>query len=191
MPYWYEVFDNEEVQLLTRRQAGQLSGIAVSAVVLTLSLLALAHAGAVPLALSGGPPDRRGLDRRRAVDRRQAAEAAPGGVVREALGPGSLSATTTPAQKTALDWTKVARVELAGRGLTVFGPPPCSFEIPHLFPDFAELSHRVLFYAEFYDVPVFIDGQPLQELDVYALYPFLLEGSSPGSPGAASGPASA
>ena len=94
-------------------------------------------------------------------------------------------------QKTALDWTKVERVELAGRGLTVFGPPPCSFEIPHLFPDFAELSHRVLFYAEFYDVPVFIDGQPLQELDVYALYPFLLEGSSPGSPGAASGPASA
>ena len=189
MPYWYEVFDNEEVQLLTRRQVGQLSGVAVATIVLTLSVLALAHAGAVSLAPAALVIVAAWLATVRWIASRLRRLRRVVWCVK--ISDRAIVGYDYTRQKTALDWTKVERVELAGRGLRVFGPPPCSFEIPHLFPDFAELSHRVLFYAEFYDVPVFIDGQPLQELDVYALYPFLAENASPGSPGSASGPAAA
>ena len=185
MPYWYEVFDNEEVQLLTRRQVGQLSGIVVLTIVFTLSGLALAHADAVSLPLTGLAIFLAWLITVRWIAMRLRKLRRVMWCIK--LSDRCIVGYDYTRQKTTLDWTNVQRVELAGRGIAVFGPPPCSFEIPHLFPDFAELSHRILYYAEFYDVPVFIDGQALNELDVYALYPFLDENPSPGSPGTASG----
>lgn len=173
MPYWYEVFDNEEVQLLTRRQVGQLSGIVVATIVFTLSGLALAHAGAVPLGLVGLFIVAVWLAAVRWIATRLRQLRRVVWCVK--LSDRAIVGYDYTRQKTSLDWTRVERVELAGGGLTVYGPAPCSFEIPHLFPDFAELSHRILHYAEFYDIPVFIDGQPLHQLDVYALYPFLCE----------------
>ena len=187
MPYWYEVFDNEEVQLLTRRQVGQLSGIVILTIVFTLSGLALGHAGAVPLPLVGLVVFLAWLVSVRWIATRLRKLRRVMWCVK--LSDRCIVGYDYTRQKTALDWTEVRRVELAGRGLNVSGPPPCSFEIPHLFPDFAELSHRVLYYAEFYDVPVFIDGKPLNDLDVYALYPFLDSSPSAGSPGTASGAA--
>ena len=81
-------------------------------------------------------------------------------------------------RKAIMDWSRVQRVELTGEGLLLVGPELFAFEIPHLFPDFSVLSHRVVHYAEMNGVPVFIDGQPWQQLDVHQLFPFLAEDSS-------------
>jgi hypothetical protein len=84
-------------------------------------------------------------------------------------------------RKIAFDWLQVHRVELTEAGLTVVGPDSQCIDVPHLFPDFAELSHRIVGHAEFYGVPIFIDGRPWQSLDVYALFPFLADDSSSGT----------
>ncbi len=81
-------------------------------------------------------------------------------------------------KKITLDWTKVQRVEITKDSLILLGPSFCSFQIPHLFTDFPKLSHRIIYCAELYEVPIFIDGLPWQSLDVYELYPFLEEGAT-------------
>ena len=81
-----------------------------------------------------------------------------------------------------IDWIDAERLELGEHGLAVVGPSPCVLEVPHLFPEFATLSHRMVRYAEFYEIPIFVGGQPWQQLDVYHLYPFLTETTSPDHP---------
>jgi len=97
-------------------------------------------------------------------------------------------------RKTTLDWLKIERIVLASKGLVIDGPQPvttdgrftpgASIEIPHLFPDFATLSHRIFEYASLYDIPVFIDGQPWEQLDIYNVFPFLQDSPSTSEPGA-------
>ncbi len=171
MPSWYEVFDNSEVQYVTRRRVALVSGT-------TTALLALAFAAAL-YAYAHGAPD--------AVVATVLGSlwtvVVAGGVVRlrrlrrvvwcVKLSDREVVGYDYARRKLRIDWIDAERVELTEHGLAVVGPPPCTLEIPHLFPDFATLSHRIVHYAELYEVPVFVGDRPWQQLDVYDLYPFL------------------
>jgi hypothetical protein len=75
--------------------------------------------------------------------------------------------------RTRIDWTKVSRVSLTERSILVESHPGPSIEILDLFPDFSALGHRVVEYAEFFGIPVCVDGKPWEEMDLNSVYPFL------------------
>lgn len=176
MSHWYEVFDNEEVQLQARRQAAQLTALAVATILLTFTLTALGIERILPLpAVAGlllaiwfgtvwwiGSRMRR---LRRIVWCIKLSEERVVGY-------------DYTRRKAVLAWDQIHRVELTPNGLLLTGAAPFSFEIPHLFPDFATLSHRIVHYAEQHGVPVLIDGKPWEAIDVYRLFPFLADDTS-------------
>ncbi len=183
MSNWYEVFDNEAVQLHARRQATRLTAVAAAAVLLTLCVAALGFERTLPLPAVGGLLAGTWLgavwwiaSRMRRLRRL---------VWCIKLSEERVVGYDYTRRKAVLEWSQVHRVALTGDGLLLVGRELCSFEIPHLFPDFAALSHRVVHYAELNGVPVFIDGQPWQDVDVYRLFPFLAEDPSADAPGAA------
>lgn len=176
MADWYEVFDNEQVQLDTRRRVGRLVVVlAVGAVVGTVSVPVLAAAlgstltalglgGAVVLAVVVWVS--RAFLRLRSV------------VWCVKLSVHRVVGYDYARRKSTIPWTRVERVALDRAGLVIAeapheGIPGRVLRIPHLFPDFATLSHRVVEYAEAHGLPVCVDGRPWQLLDVAALYPFM------------------
>lgn len=177
MADWYEVFDNEQVQLLTRKRVAALGGGAVVLLVLTLVALALAHRGLVPLpvlaAFVGGGWAAAALVALVRLRRLRRV------VWCVKLSDARIVGYDYARHKTPLDWHDVARIELAPQGLLLVGPGRLSLVIPHLFPEYATLSHRVVAYAERHQIPVFVDGRPWELLDVYAVFPFLHEVASP------------
>lgn len=180
MPTWYEVFDNSEVQYVTRRQVAMVTGLLASMLVLALCAAIYTRAHDVPLAVVGGAL--LGLwamlifgclVRLRRLRRVMWCVKLSD---REVVG------YDYARRKVRVDWIDAVRVELNAHGLAVVGTAGCRLEVPHLFPDFATLSHRIVQYAEFYDVPVYVGGQPWQQVDVFELFPFLEEGMAPGPP---------
>ena len=182
MSHWYEVFDDEQVQFVTRKQVATLSFFFFASVALTGAAFAIGQWDNLPTALTGGFILLAWLVMIRWASRRLRSLRRIMWCLK--LSDRRLVGYDYARRKTSLDWTHVERVELVRKGLRIYGPPPCYLEIPTLFPDFATLSHRIVSYAEFYEVPVFVDGQPWQSLDVYALYPFLLDDASSDLPGA-------
>ncbi len=181
MSHWYEVFDNEAVQLYARKQAARLTVVTAAAILISLFGLALGSEGYVPMPAIGGLlffiwfvvvhwMARRMRKLRRLVWCIKLSE-------------DRIVGYDYTRRKAILAWTRVERVDLTRDGLLIVGPELFAFEIPHLFPDFAALSHRVVHYAEVNGVPVSIDGQPWQELDVYQLFPFLADDPSADAPG--------
>lgn len=190
MADWYEVFDNEQVQLETRQRVGRLvvalvAGIAlgagsvpVLAFYLGSPLLALGIGG---IALIGAAvAASRAFLRLRSV------------VWCVKLSVHRIVGYDYARRKATIPWTRVERIELDRRGLVIAeapheGIPGRVLCIPHLFPDFAALSHRVVEYAEAHGLPVCVNGRPWQFLDVAALYPFMaaceIAGSVDRSPG--------
>lgn len=167
----YEVFDNEVVHFSTRKQAGALGALAASAGGVTALGLAAGHVGLAPMpAVLAGLVlvwlgvirySTHRLSRLRRVmwcvkisDRR-------------------VVGYDYARHRTTLDWLQVERVALTRHGLVLAGPGRRAIEVPALFPDYPALAHRVVQHAEFYDVPVFVDGRPWQALDVYAQFPEL------------------
>lgn len=190
MPHWYEVFENSEVQYLTRRQVATLTGIAVGTALASIAGYEIGVRTQVPMWLIGSSIaaswvivfwwvlQRFGKLRRlvwciKFSDRH-------------------LVGYDYARRKTTLDWIKIERIILGSKGLIIDGPPSkatdgrfttsTSIEIPHLFPDFATLSHRIFEYANLYEIPVFIDGQPWEQLDVYHVFPFLQDSPSASEP---------
>lgn len=176
MADWYEVFDNEQVQLDTRRRVAQLVvvlaaglGLGVGAVpvlsfYLGSTLLALGLGGGIVLGVAAWTS--RALLRLRSV------------VWCIKLSVHRIVGYDYARRKSTIPWTEVERVELDRSGLVIAeapheGIPGRVLRIPHLFPDFAALSHRVVEYAEAHGLPVCVDGRPWQFLDVEALYPFM------------------
>ena len=184
MSSWYEVFDNVEVQHVTRKRVAKLMATVVGLVAATLTLLALGHQQVMPLAAAGVLVvvvwtaavwciSRRMRRLRRVVWCVKLSD-------REVVG------YDYTRHKVRLDWIEVARVDVTHDGLVVYGPDPVVLEVPKLFPDFPALSHRVVGYADFYGVPVYLEGRPWDQLDVFALFPGLADvTSSPASRGPA------
>lgn len=176
MSHWYEVFDNDRVQLLTRKQATRLIRMLVAAFAVTTAgiivgfnykpyfLLIIVCVLLTWFFAFWWITWRLRMLRRvvwcvKISDRR-------------------VEAYDYTRKKITLDWTKVQRVEITKDCLMLLGPSFCSFQIPHLFTDFPALSHRIIYCAELYEVPIFIDGLPWQSIDVYELYPFLAENTA-------------
>ena len=183
MAHWYEVYDNEEVQRHARRQATHLTAVAAGAVLITLFGAALGTENFVPLPAIGGLLVLTWLATVRWIANRTRKLRRLVWCIK--LSVHRIVGYDYTRRKAILDWDRVRRVDLTSDGLLLVGPEGFAFEIPHLFSDFAELSHRVVHYAEVNDVPVFIDGQPWEELDVFQLFPFLTDDPSSGAPGTA------
>ena len=173
MPNWYEVFDNEEVQGYARRQAARLTALAVGSVLLTLVLAALGLEGIVPAPLVGVLLALSWLIAVRVIATRMRRLRRLVWCIK--LSEARVVGYDYTRRKAVLEWDEVRRAELAADGLLLVGPAGCVFHVSHRFPDFAVLSHRVVYYAEQNGVPIFIDGQPWQEIDVYRLFPFLAD----------------
>lgn len=176
MPTWYEVYDNQyalhasrrRVRALTRRYGFAAVGLAVWA---TLALLYLpggawlAGAAVAVLAASGGFV-LRALRTHHAV------------VWSIRLSFHGLVADFGR-RRTAMRWGDVTRVALDDAGLVILGTDEDGkarrLRIPHTFPRYVRLSHRVVEYAEAHRRPVFVDGRPWQLLKLRTLYPFLAD----------------
>lgn len=173
MSCWYEVFDNEDVQLSTRRKVTALSAVATVAATATLICLSALSSGsinavgavAVLIAIWIGT----GvwcIARLRAL--RRVAWCLK-------ISDESVLAYDYSRKKILIPWSRIQRVEWTDRSVLIAGPPPCTVEIPRLFGDFAALSHLLRSHAERRRVPIYVDGRPVTDLDVYQIYPFLRE----------------
>lgn len=180
---WYDVYDNVEVQLLTRRQAAAVTGIVTVVLAVSAACLSLGLAGvlslplAVFVALLVGSAFiwwfvRRIRRLRRIV---WCVKISREEVVGYDYG----------RRKRALEWSKVERVEVDDGSLTIVGPQPVSLEITHLFADFHCVSHRIVHFADRHAIPIFVHGKPWQQIDVYAVYPFLSRDESSPTRGSA------
>ena len=173
---WYDVYDNVEIQLITRKQAAAVTALA--AVVLAFSLFCLA------LGLSGLVPFWASI---------MAAGAASGsfsvwlvGRVRQLrrivwcvkLSKEEAVGYDYARRRITIPWRQVERIEIGDGSLTIVGPQATSLEVTHHFRDFAQVSHRVVHYADRFGIPVFVNGKPWQHINVYDLYPFLADDTS-------------
>lgn len=181
MSNWYEVFDNEEVQRYARKQATHLTAVAGAAVLVTLLGASLGAENYLPRPYVGGVLVVTWLVTVRWMATRMRKVRRLVWCIK--LSEERIVGYDYTRRKAVMEWRGVQRVELTNDGLLLIGPDLFAFEIPHLFPDFAELSHRVVYYAEMNVIPVFIDGQPWQNLDVFQLFPFLIDDLSPDAPG--------
>lgn len=173
MPRAYDVYDDEEVQRLARSQVSQLTGATSAAVALTLLGITVGVTGRLSLPLLGV-----GLVilwvglaawtawRLRSLRRR---------VWCVRLTDDGIEGYDYARRKLTLEWNAVRRIDVTDHGLVVVGMGPALFEVPSIFNDFADLSHRVVRYAERSGIPLYIDGQPWQQLDVYHLFPMLAD----------------
>ena len=181
MSHWYEVFDNEAVQLYARKQAARLTAFVAGAVLVTLFGVALGSEDLVPMPALGVVLIITWLGTVHWLARRMRKLRRLVWCIK--LSEDRIVGYDYTRRKAVMDWSRVQRVDLKKDGLLIVGTELFAFEIPHLFPDFAALSHRVVHYAERNGVPVSIDGQPWQELDVFQLFPFLADDPSADAPG--------
>jgi|GEM_PF-982675 len=176
MSDWYEVFDDERVQQLTRLRVGRVSTAAVAALAVGLGALPLAVLyAAAPLAVAAAIL--LGLGGVLAVLGRQMLR------LRRVTWCLKVSVHRVVGydyarRKTTMPWTEVERLDVDADGLLVVGAPQAGrpgpvLRVPTLFPEFAALSHRLAEYAEAHGVPVCVDGRPWQLLDLHTIYPFL------------------
>ncbi len=180
MPHWYEVFDNEEVQRLSRKRAAALIALATTLFVGTLTLLVMNREGVVSTTPAGTLITSSWLAAAWWITRRLRRLRRLVWCVK--LSDNRIEGYDYTRRKTVFEWREVERLELTRHGLVVIGPDECSLEIPHLFPEYALLSHRVVQYADAYGIPIFVNGRPWEDLDVYALFPFLEADSSTRGP---------
>lgn len=167
----FEVYDNEQVQLITRRQAAVTFVSLVAAIGLTALLIIVAREALLPFWIAATLTTGLWI-------------AACGRFVRHfqctnhivwcvKISQAQVAGYDYARRQTNLYWTDVRQIELSSKGLRIRGTIDRHLEIPHLFPDFASLSHRIVEHAERHHIPILIDGRPLEDLDLETLYPFL------------------
>ena len=181
----YEVYDNEQVQLVTRRQAFVTSVSLAAAVAATVSLAVLLQEAVLRLpavltlaALVWSLAIHRVIRHRRSTNHVAWCIKISGYDV---------TGYDYARRKTTIPWEAVRRIELGPHGLTLHGEEAERIEIPHLFTDFPALSHRLFDRAQTHGVPVTIEGEAWEQLDVYELFPFLSAAAASGGRDAPSG----
>ena len=183
MTPWYEVYDNVQVHLLTRKQAAKMTATATVVLIFAIGCMAFGLEGTLPflvaapvgvsaLVLFAWRSTKQLRRLRRIVWCIKLCD-------REIVG------YDYARRKVVIAWSSAERIEVGDRSLVVVGPKSDSLEIAHLFPDFSEVSHRIAHYAESHRVPLFILGKPWQQLDLYDVYPFLSEDTSSPAHGSA------
>lgn len=173
---WYDVYDNVEVQRVTRREAASVTVIVTVVMMVSIAALALGIDGPVPawlgIGIAVGACGSFGswMIRRRERLRRV--------VWCVKLSKDEVVGYDYTRRQIRIEWLAVERLDVGEGSLTIIGPHPVSLEITHLFPEFAQVSHRVMHYADRYNVPVFVNGKPWEQIDVYDVFPFLSEDTS-------------
>lgn len=173
MSAWYEVYDNVDVQLMTRKRAAVMTGAVAVAIMFSIAALALGMEGSLPLpaaigliALGWVGFSWWSLRRRRRLRRL---------VWCVKLSNREIVGYDYARRKSSLDWLDIDRIDVRDNALIVVGRGDVNLEIAHLFPEFAELSHRIMGYADEHSIPLFIEGRPWQQLNVLDVFPFLSE----------------
>lgn len=173
MSAWYEVYDNVDVQLMTRKRAAAMTLMVTLAIMFSIAVLAMGLEGSIPMvaalgliALGWSGFTWWCLHRRRRLRRL---------VWCVKLSDREIVGYDYARRKSSLDWLDVERIDVQEAALVIVGRGDVCLEIAHLFPEFTELSHRIIRYGDFYSIPVFIDGRPWQQLDVCDVFPFLAE----------------
>jgi hypothetical protein len=173
MACWYEVFDNEDVQLSTRRKVTALSVVAATSATATLVCLSAAASGhlsavgalafIIPIwiATVAWCVYRLKALRRVAWCLKISSEA--------------VVAYDYTRKKIMIPWSRIERLEWTDQSVQIVGPAPYTIEIPSMFADFPALSHSLLDRARERNVRIGIEGREIEEIDVYELYPFLRE----------------
>jgi len=91
------------------------------------------------------------------------------------VGPDAVIGYDCARRKTVWTWDATRQVDLTDDHLSVIQSPYRALALATSFDTFPALSHRIVRDAERHDVPLTIDGQSLDTLDVYALCPFIVE----------------
>ncbi len=173
MGRWYQVFDDERVNLVTRSAArrhaagatalGLVSGVALFAsLVGPLSIYPVVVALVGLWGWAGAALFRVWSDLRRQVWCLKISD-------REVVG------YDYRRKRIRIDWIDAVGVDVNNRGLAIVAAKDRRLEVPVRFPSYTELCHTVLEHAEFYEVPVLIDGAPLESVAARDVFPFLGE----------------
>ena len=173
MSRWYQVFDDERVNLVTRsaarrHAAGAVALGLVSGVALFASFVSPVSTYAVVTAVTGlwgwaGAALFRTWTRlRRQVWCLKISD-------REVVG------YDYRRHRIRIDWIDAVGVDVNKRGLAIVAADDRRLEVPVRFPSYTDLCHVVLEHAEFYEVPVLIDGAPLASVAARDVFPFLGE----------------
>jgi hypothetical protein len=170
-PSRYDTFDASEIQFETRRSVWRLSGLGVAAVTLTVAGLALGRRGLVSTAALTWMLFATWFGCVWIVSWRLRRLRRAVWCVK--IGAADVVGYDYARRPIALPWHEVERVDVTDDGLVVVASPYCFFEVPARFPQYAALSHRLVWTAERQGVAVHLDGVPWERLDVYRLYPFL------------------
>lgn len=178
MADWFEVYDNELVQLDTRKRVSRVFVRLVIGLVLAMGVAPLLQARFGSTLVTASLVSGAGLGvvlwatwsflRLRCV------------VWCVKLSVHRIVGYDYARRKTVFEWTDVERIELDNEGLLIAeaprdGRPARVLRVPHLFPEFSDLSHRLAEHAEAHGLPICVEGRPWQLLDVRTLYPFMAQ----------------
>lgn len=166
MPASRYVYDADEVQYETRRQAWQVAYAMTGTAVLTVGITVLAAHGVAPLAVAGlGLPC---LWTATACWTARITRRLRHTVWCLALSAGQVEGYDYTRQRITLPWSSVARVELDDDALRIVRSRHCYLYVDACFPCYTDLGHRVVARAEQHGVPVCIGGVPYQEVDLHS-----------------------
>lgn len=171
MSAWYEVYDNVDIQLMTRKRAAAMTAVVTLAIMFSIAVLAFGMEGSIPLSsavlivgITWGAFAWWCQLRHRRLRRL---------VWCVKLSDKEIVGYDYARRKSALGWLDIDRIDVRSDALVVVGGGDLRLEISHLFPEFAELSHRITGYGDRHSIPIFLEGRPWQQLDVYEVFPFL------------------
>ena len=86
-------------------------------------------------------------------------------------------------RRVSLTWSALDRLDVRSEGLLFSGRGEggrrVRLVVARAMPRFTVLGHRAVEYAEAFGCPLWVEGRPLERLDLTALYPVLREGSAP------------
>lgn len=167
MPRHRDVFDADEVQLQTRRQAAQVSVAAMAAVVLTGLWIILGHRQVVawPLA-SGGLCATWALAVIWAARRLRRLRRVVWCVKLTEQGVTGYDYARRPIS---LAWNEVRRVDLTDGALRIVRSRHCVLHVSHQFDGFEALARRAIAEAEQAGAAIWLDGQPLRDVPLDTL----------------------
>lgn len=175
MPKYYEIYDNEEVQLSTRRQVGRLAGYVVLAASATVALVAtLVHGILSLLVVAPLLAAIWGMTSWITFRRFRTLRCIVWCVK---LSDNCVLGYNYARCPTVLGWNDIDFVNFTQKGVFIHGSGDQLVHITDVFPEYADLAHRILALAEDHGAPIFVDDEPLEKINVYRLFPFLTSAS--------------
>jgi hypothetical protein len=173
-----EVYDDGAIQFSIRKQAARLYSIITALVAVTAIAVALVVSGLVPFAPALVTVAIAWIAVVTAATARQKRLRQVAWCVK--LTAESITGFDYERRRRSMDWNEVDRVDIRDDGLHVVNCQGDALCIPASFPEFHLLSHRIVRIAEEHAARLCINEKPWQEIDVYAIYPFLMEQATEG-----------